>query len=232
MAGGVGTYVVAVTRWGRSLDEEAAALTPFFELAETEVRARLSEPLPVILGGQVDPGMATRLRAALRERGHGAVLCDLKRVVASRDMMSPRAFEFAPTSFLALDVDRGTREVSYEEIVALVGARHVSRDEFAQKDDGGERVVYVFRKSGANHVILRESELLYAGLGDRKKSTRARNFNLTIELLKQRTPGAIHDERLVSRPPSAAPGLTLSADVLAVDVAAHLLTIAGLQGQL
>jgi len=113
-----------------------------------------------------------------------------------------------------------------------VTERHASQER--------EPVLYVMHGSGSGHVLLRQARLHYTGLGARLGRSAAENFASTVALLRERAPGARFDDRLLKHRrtggslkvsgTSAARTVTLSNDA-EVDLLAHLLTVALLQGQ-
>jgi hypothetical protein len=104
-----------------------------------------------------------------------------------------------------------------------------------------EPVLYVIHRSGTGHVILRAHRLRFGGLGERIGRTVQENFNTMVTLLRERAPGAAFDDRLLrarrggSRLAiSGSPGqrTVVSSNEAETDLAAHLLAVASLQGQL
>jgi hypothetical protein len=264
------SYVVAVTRWDQPLAVEAEALASALGRPADELRKRLSGPLPVVVFSTGSAEHASRIRALLRDRGHGAVSCDLAKVTPSHEMVSPQDFELGPTCFVGIDRERGRSELAYDAIVALIWARHsvttvatttttkrnfdmaraalsgglvMSRKTTQKRSaeiEDREGVVYVFNRSGTDHVLLRENGLRYGGLGAQKASTRLENWKRTVDALRSRATGAVFDARLATTPPRATTGgaaqageggPVLASNVEACDLAAHLITIARLQGQ-
>jgi hypothetical protein len=62
-----------------------------------------------------------------------------------------------------------------------------------------EQVLYLFRRSQEAPWILRETEAVYAGLGEALGATKFVNFQRTVQVLRGRIPTAAYDERLLSR---------------------------------
>jgi hypothetical protein len=120
------TYVVAITRWSRPPQEEAAALAPILGGTAYDLRMRLGGPLPVVVAVTEDSSAATELRSKLREMGHGAVACDLARVSPASAMCCPRELELGAMTLTAHDPDRGSTELAYHDIAAIVWARHAT----------------------------------------------------------------------------------------------------------
>lgn len=103
-----------------------------------------------------------------------------------------------------------------------------------------EQVLYVFARSGSGHLLLREQRLRYAGLGERVGRTLLENFNATVELFRERACAARYDDRLVSQRRSESVVHSTGGESARVattnagetDLAAHLIAVAHLQGQL
>jgi hypothetical protein len=95
-------------------------------------------------------------------------------------------------------------------------------------------VLYLFRRSGRDHLLIQESGLHYGGLGSRVGRTRHENFNILVAVLRERAPRAFYDQRyLAQRPPRLPVGAADSAVAATdLDVAAYVLAVARLQGQL
>jgi hypothetical protein len=95
-------------------------------------------------------------------------------------------------------------------------------------------VLYLYRRSGRDHFLIPENGLNATGLGSRIGRTRHENFNILIAVLRERAPHAFCDARyLAQRPPRLPVGAadsTVAANDL--DVAAYVLAVARLQGQL
>ncbi len=107
--------------------------------------------------------------------------------------------------------------------------RHVSEDR--------EQVLYVFDGSGHGHVILRETRLKYAGLGDRIAPSVAENFQRLVQALRDRAPQALFDEQLVGARrravvTAAGQGALAASNADETDLAAHLIAVAHRSGQL
>ncbi len=103
-----------------------------------------------------------------------------------------------------------------------------------------EQVLYVFTRSGEGHLLLREQRLRYTGLGERVGRTLLENFNTTVELFRAHAASAYFDDRLVSQRRRAnvvhATGgesaQVATTNAGETDLAAHLIAVACLQGQL
>jgi hypothetical protein len=86
-----------------------------------------------------------------------------------------------------------------------------------------QRVLYVIRKSGHDHLLLGERTLRYDGLGERAGTTTQESFATLVQELRRLAPQALYDERLLQRRKNAPDELHL---------AAHLTAVGHLGGQL
>ena len=263
-------YVVAITRWARPVDQEVVALAPLVGLAPYDLKLRLGGPLPAVFARERDTGRARELLAALRDRGHGAVACDLDRVPNSAEMTSPRSYCFEPEALLGHDPAWGERRMPYAEVVGLIHAsaatseqtssvtkqrkfsmgraaltggiamrKTTTTDKRSQSEDR-EQVLYIVRKGARDPWLLTESRLRHQGLADRVRPTSAENFGILIELLRERMPAALFDDRLRRRPRKAnsltvsgtsAHKVTEMSNASETDLAMHLIVVAHLTGQ-
>ncbi|RLB59206.1 MAG: hypothetical protein DRI34_02640 [Deltaproteobacteria bacterium] len=221
-------FLVALTRWGRPLEEELVPLGRLLGLAPYDVRLRAGGPLPVVLSVGGGRDAAGRLLRALRRRGHGAVACDMDRAAALlAGRVEPRDFLLGEESLTLADI---AVEIPYRNIAALVLAtssreqigksvtkqRKLSltraavtgglaltkkvKKEVRHRQEMRERVLYLFRLPPSSPYLLVESRLRYAGLGELMVSTRAENFVSLVNILRARAPGAFFDDRLVTAP--------------------------------
>jgi hypothetical protein len=260
-------YVVALTRRSATpIEADAAALAPVLGRSAYEARLALAAPPPAVLLETPDVDAARSLLALLRQRGHGAVACDTASVTPSENMITPRNFRFDEMCLIA-DEQPG---IEYAAVAALLRATHARRQENTSERTekklslarsaltGGvvntksvtvtersvvherEQVLYVMNRSGSGHVILRETRLRYAGLGTQIGMSTTENFGSVVNLMRERAPSALFDDRLLKtrhagtvRQSGAAAARTItSSNDVEVDLAAHLLTVAFLQGQL
>ena len=104
-----------------------------------------------------------------------------------------------------------------------------------------EHVAYLFRRDAGEPVLLREHSLRYAGLGDQRGENAHQSFMRLLALLRERTPHALHDDRLCVRKRRAelttVRGTTReqtrsSTNVAANLLAAYILVHGFVQGQL
>ncbi len=220
--------IVAITRWGQPVEQEALALAPLSSLAAYDLKLRLAGPLPVVFERVPDAQRARQLLVALRARGHGAVACDLARVASSEQMTSPRSYELGAHAFVALDPAWGQRQMPYVDLLALIRANSATIEQSSsiskrkklslgraamtgglvmrkstttdQRSTAEEReqVLYLIRDNGQDPMLLRERHLRHQGLGALVKPTSLENFGTLVARLRQEAPQALYDDRLVT----------------------------------
>ncbi len=235
-----------------------------------EVRLKLVAPLPVVVGPLAGLEQARALLLALRARAHGAVACDADQVVSAADMSSARRFAFTATALDVESTPGHQATMPFDELLAIVRASSTQLEETStttmkkqfsvgraalssgllrsrqtsetsvNRDIALEQVAYLFRKSGRDPMLLREHQLEYRSLGPRLQPTTGQNFRTVMQLLTERAPHAVLDERLVSQKRrssmtrAAAVGnvsRTESSNQAETDLAAHVIALAHLQGE-
>jgi hypothetical protein len=255
-------HVVAIVELATSIEAEAAALAADLGTTAYEERLKLVAGLPAIVLTSADPAPARELFAKIRARRHGAVSCDVAEVVPSGAMVPLRRFAFEPDALVAPDVP-GAR-LPYDDILGIFRASHQTRTESRTETKekqfsvgravltGGlsltknvtrevknvseqrEQLCYLFRAGGDTPWMLRERGTNYAGLGAALGPSSAQNFVATMTRLRQLSPGAVYDERLMtprnapSRPFRSGSGSSESvgaSSASGVDLIAHLLAM-------
>jgi hypothetical protein len=255
-------YVVAIAQLATAVDVEAVPLAADLGATVYEARLLLAAGVPVVVKSTADKATALDLLAKLRARRHGAVACDAASVVAANAMTTMRRFRVGVDA-VSLD-DRPDERLDYEDVLAFIVAVHRRRTETATETrdrqfsatraiaSGGvlltktvktathtttedrERVLYVFRKSGARPWILHERGTIWAGLGRPVAPTESENFRVAIDVLRERAPAAAYDDRLVTRKGTpertAVAGTTGAATIRTsseggVDLLAHVLAL-------
>lgn len=259
----------AATDAGRGA--EAQALAPLLGMGAYELRVALAGGMPLVLATTTDAARAKEILVALRGRGHGAVACDDASVEGSDAMVSPRGFSLRPHAFVGELAGGGQAELAWSDLLAMFVATHLRSEatttEASQKKfsmgraalTGGlvmsktttktahraaeerEPVLYLVHRQGHGHFLLAESRLRYGGLGERRGPAAHDNFRILIELLRERAPHALFDDRLLTQKRAAgslsvsgaAKSRTIaSSNAGETDLAVHLLAVAHLQAQL
>jgi hypothetical protein len=252
-------FVVAIAELRGALDAEATALAADLGCTAYDARMLLAPGLPAIVRSTADRQHALDLLARIRARGHGAVACDASAVVGSTTMVSMRHFRLGPEAVTLGDLPE--ERLPYVDAAVLIAAVHRSRSDTATKTrerqlsvgralitsglsmtktvhkeshatrEQREGVLYVFRRSGATPWLLREHGTTWSGHGGPLAPSESENFRITVAALRERTPGAAFDDRLVSR--RATERATVSGSIqtttvttstdAAVDLLAHVL---------
>jgi hypothetical protein len=254
-------FVVALTELRGALDAEATALAGDLGVTAYETRLLLAPGMPAIVKTTPDKARALEVLARLRARGHGAVACDAAAVVPSAEMIPMRRLRLGERE-VTLD-DRPAERLPYDDVLALVAAAHRSRTDTATQTretklsvgravmTGGmaftksvktetrtsteerESVLYVFRTSGATPWILRERGTSWAGMGRPIAPSESENYRVAVAALRELAPGAVFDDRLVTRKAPEAASLSggganttvRTSSSAGVDLLAHLVAM-------
>jgi hypothetical protein len=220
-------FVVVIAELHGPIEGEVAPLAADMGATAYDARLLLASGLPAIVKTTPDKAVALELLSRLRARGHGAVACDASAVVASEDMVAMRRPRLEADA-VTID-DRPDERLPYSDVLALLPAVHQRRVETATQTretklsmgravmTGGmaftktvktstrnateerEVVLYVFRKSGERPWLLREHGTGWAGLGLPLAPSESENYRLAVAALRERTPGATFDDRLMTR---------------------------------
>ena len=220
-------FVVGIAELAGTVDEEAQALASNLGSTPYETRMLLLPGLPAIVLISPDKARALELLANLRQRGHHALAFDASAVVSSSAMQLMRRFRLEDDAIVAEKPDEG--RLAYDDVLVMLRATHDTRFEQTTEHSerkfsagramltGGlvvtkkesstsvarsqerHEVLYLFRRSGQTPWLLPDSGPHYTWLGDRMASTERANFLTVVDMLRERTPGATYDDRLVGR---------------------------------
>jgi hypothetical protein len=139
-----------------------------------------------------------------------------------------------------LDATTETRETRFSLGRAVmtggVAMTKTTRETSHAKAEERQPVLYVFRRSGATPWLLQQHGTSWTGLagaGRPPAPTEAENYRVALELLRERAPGAVFDDRLTTRkvPETAAlasAGATTAvrtSTTQGVDLLAHLVAL-------
>lgn len=208
-------FVVAIAELAHPLEDEAPSLATPLGLTAFDVRTRAAGVLPKIVAQYASRDDAERALSVIRARGHGALVCDTRDVIAGRDMVHLRRFaleehalregaEILPWDAIAAlivvaartDVVRTTRERDVE--VTGRSARIVERDH-ARHEHVMEQSAYLVPRHGSPWV-LHERGAKYVALGNAMRPTQHENFAAMVSLVRGRALGAIFDDRFAMQP--------------------------------
>ena len=210
-----------------AIETEAKALAADLGTIAYEQRLKLAGGIPAIVATSPDPTRAQAIAAAIRRRGHDAVVVDADRIVAARDMIAPKglrldAAALVSTHGLGVSIAwtdiavlvravwrthaESTEVVTRKEFAAgralltggLVINKKVSREVTTRSDDA-EPVVFLFPRSPGPPWWLRERALRYDALGAALTTSSTANFQLLVDELRTRATAATFDDRLVAR---------------------------------
>jgi hypothetical protein len=214
-------HVVALRR----VAGDPAVLAGVMGVSPYDARQQLHGPGPRILSTFAAPDDARRLVTALGEAGFDALHVDLSSEVVE---VVPRTFALRPGGIQVMSRDglplairfdriqvllRGTRMQTAEhtevvrrrkfslERAVLTGGIMMTRTdkkEVKRVIDQREGFLYI-RTAGVSAVELRESELLYDGLGQLREPTRTGNFTKLATIIRDGSPNARWDDRMLSR---------------------------------
>jgi hypothetical protein len=255
----------------RTVDVELAWLAPLMGLLPYDARLRLNAGMPVIVARGCAQADAQRSLATIRTHGHGAVAVDEAAAPSGSRMPVAASFALQDDELIAEVRGGPRVALSFSQLIAVVRAVEVCEQEHAVESverklaigravlSGGlmrsktvhkstsekslehEQVAYLFRREASEPLLLRESALSYAGLGDGRGVSAHESFVRLMRVLQQRAPHALHDDRLCVRKRRAeqttvrgtsSEQTRASTNSSANDMAAYILVHAHLQGQL
>jgi hypothetical protein len=236
-------YLVAITTLGTPVDVEAKALAADLGGVPYDHRLKLAAGVPAVVLSTPDLDAARTAAQRIAARGHGVYACSGDDVVAADDMVVLRRFELAPDALVSLD-GTGAR-LPWSDVAALVRATHrtstettttVTEKKFSATRavmTGGlminkkttstttthasdsQAVLYVFGPRGTVPWLIREQQARYDALGDQVTLHSLENFQRTVAELRRRAPGAVFDERLVTRKAAQAADIDVLAHIVA-----------------
>ena len=214
--------LVAIADVHGNLAHEAAPLAAILGVAAYDVKLWLSAALPRVVFQSESREEADAVLRAIRARGHGALVCDASAIVTS-DVVNVKRISLDATgiggndgagdrlpydSIGALihvatrnDVERITRESEPPNASGYAGRppQTVVRDR-ASHDHILEHALFVFPVDGLRPWVISEHGTKYLGLGAAMRPTAHENFHATLDVLRERAPGAPYDDRFVGSP--------------------------------
>jgi hypothetical protein len=234
-------FTVFVANLARPAAEEADVLASALGMTPYAARLALAAGTPAVLLRTADRNRAADVAGMLRSRGHGAHVFDDENFVPSEAMTKVDNFQ--------LDVE-GMRRTSngdllpYGDVFAILRSVHdtsetierpgratsdqdlVLGNRVVSKNADREQVIYFFRRSGEKPWLLRERHASYVGLGAERTPIAFANFTRTLTRMREASPMAVYDDRLVRRRVSerAAAGGERSTRQ-GMDLLAHLLAM-------
>ena len=251
--------VVAITALGRSIEEEANALASDLGITAYETGIMLRGAMPVVVLRSDDRSRALGLLEWLRGRGHQAIAVDTNAIVASEQMFHPKRFVLDGADMVATG-DGAEQRLVAGSVFALVRAVHATRVEDTvtkttrqfsaaraaltsglmstttksvdsiRVTQEREPVVYAFRIDG-EPWLFRSTALRYDGLGARMQRSKSENFEVLVQVLRETSPQAPYDARLLAVRAAASTVVTSSSNHLSasssgtMDLLAHVVAI-------
>lgn len=263
-------FVVAVTRWGTPFEAELPALAKELGEQPYDLRLKLAGVLPAYVYRGADLARAQAVLAIVQRRGHGAVACELERVHEAETMLTPRAVVFEPDA-VRFERGVSQDSITYTDVLAVVHALETNALDASQKMterklslgraalSGGlmlsktetsekrtltkdaEQVLYLFRRSGEDPILLRQQAIRVSGQAGVAPRTSLESFQSAIAELRRRAPDALYDNRLLtskrkatiaSHVVTSAATTTSHSNASENDLAAHVIALAFLKRQL
>ena len=225
-------FIVAITRLGTSVEQEATALAKDLGGVAYEHRLKLAAGMPAIVLTTGDDARADALAKALRARGHTAVRFADDDVVARTEMVAVRRFAFEPDALASLrlpaarlpwgdiavlvrstlrDVDESTKTETKKQLAigkaVMTGGLmpfKKTKTETTSRQVDFQSVLFLFARTGAAPWIVLEQDCEFEPLGDAITTSSTRNFSLLVDRLRVLARGAAYDDRLVARKVPAA----------------------------
>lgn len=255
-------YIVAVTELRNPIEAEAARIAEDIGSTPYEVRITLTAGMPAVVLTTADKDLAQRVMGRIAERGNLVVGCDDDYVMDSESMVTMKRFRMDPDGYRTEEAPNEL--LPYGDVLAIVRATHrqssssrtvvkersfsagrailsgglvmtkTTTRETKQATDEREHVVYLFRRSGERPWIMRQDEAKYHALGAQMQPTNALNFPIAVNRMRENSPSAVFDTRLVSvkRIPernvslaSTQTGTVVTSFTYGVDLLAHLLAM-------
>jgi hypothetical protein len=200
--------------------------------------------------------------ARVAERGNLVVGCDDEYVIDSESMVTLKRFRMDPDGYRTEEAPN--EFLPYGDVLAIVRATHrmstasrtVTKErsfsagrallsggivmtktttrETKTASDDREHVVYLFRRGGERPWIMRQDQAKYHALGAQMQPTNALNFPLVVTRMRESSPTAKFDVRLVAakRIPernvslaSTQTGVVVTSFTYGIDLLAHILAM-------
>ncbi|MDY7229328.1 hypothetical protein [Hyalangium rubrum] len=216
--------LVAMVRAPAKPEEAASSLGNALGLTLAEARMRLAPEPPTVLA-LLAPAPADALVSKLRGAGmavlsvDAAVPSDSERTVARTVALGPTGATFQPRSGAPVELPwgevvailRGVSAVRTEmssvqeskkfSLATAIATQGLKTSQTVEKtvrshQEQVEQVILVYGRGG-QRISLREQGIDYSCLGAAMQPTRTANIAVLARLLKEKTPGAFHDERLI-----------------------------------
>ena len=223
--------VVALVRPPKNLEAVSKLLAAEAGFAPAEARMRLAGEPPLLLVRWEDE-RAEALAASLRGTGEAAVSCplpppgDADRLVCRTFRLAPGAVELSPRLgpplvlpdgqlrlvLRGLRVQRESkvrvekeRKFDLGKAIMTQGLMLTSEKKREVQTEVEEAEGFVFLYSDAGGTALYEAEVAFTSLGAQVRPSRHENLDLVVRLLRERSPAALYDDRLIRLGKRSAP---------------------------
>jgi hypothetical protein len=247
-------HVVVIHGWDEETEELVQAISDALGITVFEARQRMIGSGPTVLASFADPQQALVWVKKLNQNGIATMVVDATAVRGRAGYFIVRRFELNESSLCIETADRQSEEIPYGEIEVLLPAtsiigysetKTVTERKFSlgktmlaggipmskkveyQKEVATEergKVLYLYAGRRQQPAVFSQDGMTYDGLGAAMKLSRELNFTYLISELRQLSPGAAYDDRLLKRVgqtrllgPSLNPetNLDLAAEILA-----------------
>jgi hypothetical protein len=221
-------FVLAVGKLDGDADARARAYARATGAGAYDARVRVQAPAPRVVSTHASAEDAARLADALEPEGFAPFVFDASTTEHDGDRLIARSFQLGDDEVhvelrdgrrhtLALRqvrlILRGTRIQVTTEVetrkerklsigkAVLTGGLAMTKTvekTVEQQRDARDGFLYCHEEGGPTVAFL-ETGVLYDGLGAAREPTRAGNFARLARLLRDRSPSAVWDERLLTR---------------------------------
>jgi hypothetical protein len=220
-------HVVAIQSFDGPVDARASAIAEATGLSAYEAKARAKGPGPRVVVTFGDEAQAQRVALALEARQLAPIVVSTKDMTGA-DRIEVRSLRFDPEALQVESRDRRRHVVPMRDVALVLRGTRIARETREETTRGRqiaigravmtgglvltkktERTVTTTSEAregflhlvvpGSPDVVLFETALQYESLGAAMQASRTANFAYLAAELRARTPGAIWDERLLTR---------------------------------
>jgi hypothetical protein len=221
-------HIVVINGWIKETDALVQALAVALGLTAYEARQRMIGGEPVVVACFADQHQAAALAAKLNKSGMSTLVMDVTELRSGAGKYTVRRFEFDARSLRIESMEGSTVEVPYCDIDLLLPGTSIERNSelvtISERKlslgktllSGGipmtkkierqeeieteecERVLYLYA-GNRPQVVFRQNVMTYEGFGAAMKMSRDLNFAYLTSELRRHCPGAVYNDRLLSR---------------------------------
>jgi hypothetical protein len=221
-------HIVVIYGWQKETEEQVRTLAGALGLTAFEARQRMIGGEPAVVASFADQLQAGALAAKLNNSGMSALVMDVTELRSGAGKFIVRSFEFGERSLLINSIEGRSADIPYREIdLLLPGIRIERNSELVTVSErklslgktlmsGGipmtkkierqeeveteecEKVIYLYA-GNRPQVVFRQNVMTYEGFGAAIKMSRDLNFAFMTSELRRLSPGAVYNDRLLSR---------------------------------